>query len=196
MGSSPSRFGKIAKRRLAGHHLDPSSKSAETYSRDAMSHVLVEVEKVVRMIAGKKFLPDATRSGRFMQQKSKVPPAQTASSLVESDSESDSDIEADGFRTDASSDASDGDVPGIPDSTPLLNFVVPELRPSVLNTAPGMIPWRHSVSLLIHLARDGGERSLCGRHINANYQKLLSVSDESCRCKTCFLHKDAMVNAP
>ena len=83
----------------------------------------------------------------------------------------------------------------MPDSTPLLHFVVPELRPCRVEVAKGTVPWRHTVSMLIHLSKDGGERSLCGRHLNDNYQKLLSVSDESCRCKTCFLHKDAAVAA-
>ena len=186
----------LAIRRLAGHHLDPSSKSAETYSRDAMSHVLVEIEKVVASIAAKKFLPDATRSGRYVQRNSSVKATLHARSSDDSDTESVVDNESEGSRTDASSDASDGEIPGISDSTPLLHFVVPELRPCRVNLASNMVPWRHSVSLLIHVAKDGGDRSLCGRHLNDNYQKLLSVSDESCRCKTCFLHKDATVNAP
>lgn len=164
-----------------------------------MSHVLVEIEKVVRSIAGKKFLPDAIRSGRFMQRKSFVTATPHARGSDDSDSESGVDNESEGSRTDASSDASDasdGEIPGISDSTALLHFVVPELRPCRVNLAPNMVPWRHSVSLLIHVAKDGGDRSLRGRHLNDNYHKLLSVSEESCRCKTCFLHKDATVNAP
>ena len=75
--------------RLAGHHLDPSSKSAETYSRDAMSHVLVEVSRVVKMIADKKFLPDATRSGRFVNNTGTKPSVSSAVSSPVADGESD-----------------------------------------------------------------------------------------------------------
>ena len=86
-------------RRLAGHHLDPSSKSAETYSRDAMSHVLVEIERVVKLIADKKFLPDATRSGRFVNQTSAKPSVPSAARSPATDDESTTDTESDGNNT-------------------------------------------------------------------------------------------------
>ena len=92
-GQGGSAFGPAAP---TGHHLDPSSKSAETYSRDAMSHVLVEVSRVVKMIADKKFLPDATRSGRFVNQTRAKPSVPSAVQSPVSDDESDTDIESDG----------------------------------------------------------------------------------------------------
>ena len=58
-------------RRLVGHHLDPSAKSAETYSRDAMSPAIRSVVEVLNAVKSGAFQPDATRSGRFSAQPDK-----------------------------------------------------------------------------------------------------------------------------
>ena len=52
-------------RRLAGYHVDPSSKSALEYSRDAQAPVLHAVEGIYLIIGQGLFLPDETRSKRW-----------------------------------------------------------------------------------------------------------------------------------
>ena len=68
-------------RRIVGHHLDPAAKSAETFSRDAMSQGLRVVCEVVGVINAGRFPPDCTQSGRFAvprQEKASEPDALTS----------------------------------------------------------------------------------------------------------------------
>jgi hypothetical protein len=52
--------------RLAGYHVDPSSKSALEYSRDSQAPVLHFMEGMILAIFSELFLPDSTRAGRWV----------------------------------------------------------------------------------------------------------------------------------
>ena len=51
--------------RLAGYHVDPTSKSALEYSRDSQDPVLHFLEGIILAIFSELFLPDSTRAGRW-----------------------------------------------------------------------------------------------------------------------------------
>ena len=52
-------------RRLLGYHAGPQDTSVLTYSRDAMSEPLRQMQKVLDSVSTGVFMPDSTRSGRF-----------------------------------------------------------------------------------------------------------------------------------
>ena len=52
--------------RLAGYHVDPSTKSALEYSRDSQAPVLHFMEGMILAIFAKLFMPDSTRAGRWV----------------------------------------------------------------------------------------------------------------------------------
>jgi len=52
--------------RLAGYHVDPSTKSALEYSRDSQAPVLHFMEGMILAIFAKLFMPDFTRAGRWV----------------------------------------------------------------------------------------------------------------------------------
>ena len=54
-------------RRMLGYHVAPGDRSMETYARDAMARPLRLLDAVLEDIRLKKFDPDATRSGAFVQ---------------------------------------------------------------------------------------------------------------------------------
>jgi len=191
------KFGSpLPLRRLAGHHLDSTSKSPETYSRDCMAPVMMEISKILQQIGRQQFLPDATRSGRFVRQASQHEKVHNVESA--DDGESDAvedgyDAGDDGHSTDESSDAGgpQEECDEIPDSTPLLHFVPTELRPYLVVVDPSLMPWRNKTSLVVHLAKMGDERLLCGRQLGASYVMLATVYEDSCRCKMCFTNQNA-----
>lgn len=188
------KFGSpLPLRRLAGHHLDSTSKSPETYSRDAMAPVMTEVCKILEQIAKQQFLPDATRSGRFMKQKSGVQPEVIDPSPVQVDGCDDTDSDVTEPSSDESSDAGGPmeECDEIPDSTPLLHFVPSELRPYLVVVDASMTPWRNKASHVVHLAKEDAEKLLCGRLIGSSYVKLCSVNEDACRCKVCFSNQNA-----
>ena len=188
------KFGSpLPLRRMAGHHLDSTSKSPETYSRDAMAPVMAEVSKILQQIAKQQFLPDATRSGRFMKrdvEQAEVPDP----SPVRVDGYEDSDSE--GVPVASSDESSDAQGPmeecdEIPDSTPLMHFVPSELRPYLVVVDASMTPWRNKSSHMVHLAKETDERLLCGRLVGSSYVKLSSVYEDASRCKMCFSNESA-----
>ena len=61
-----SKFGlELDIRRMLGYHALPGDMSVLTYSRDAMSEPLRQLQLLLDAVATGAFLPDATRSGRF-----------------------------------------------------------------------------------------------------------------------------------
>ena len=53
-------------RRMLGYHAEPKDKSVETYSRDAMAAPLRKLDEVLAAVRSGRFLPDANRSGHFV----------------------------------------------------------------------------------------------------------------------------------
>ena len=192
-----SKFGSaLPLRRLAGHHLDSTSKSPETYSRDSMAPVMTEISKIIQQIAKQQFLPDATRSGRFLKPSSLQAEIPNDGSTVGGEEEAlddGYDVGEEGHSTDESSDAGgpQEECDEVPDSTPLLHFVPTELRPYLVEVNPSLVPWRNKTSLVVHLAKDDDEKLLCGRQLGASYVMLATVYEDSCRCKMCFANQNA-----
>ena len=141
-------------RRLLGHHLDSTAKSAEAYNRDSMGPAVDKLVNTLKSIKQGQFLPDASRSGRFVAQIGKDVPAN------QEQSDSDSSYEP------VSSDSSDSDedpFTGPADSTLLWHLVVPELRPGFVDVPESCTVFRNNVSGMQHLKLHGSLKFLCGR---------------------------------
>eukprot|EP00435_Cladocopium_sp_Y103_P021898 s670_g5.t1 len=193
------KFGSpLPLRRIAGHHVDSSAKSAETYGRDSLSPSLRELCKVVTAVAKGSFLPDQTRSGRFV-----VSGGQAGKGASDEDSDGsyempfsdagEPDIDTDVAGTDASSDASSDGGETIDDSTTLWELLRPELRPKLVNVCTDLEQHKHRVSGVVHLRKPETQRFLCGRVFNSRYESRQKATSEECqKCTTCFSSKDAL----
>eukprot|EP00435_Cladocopium_sp_Y103_P061537 s1992_g23.t1 len=192
------KFGSpLPLRRIAGHHVDSSAKSAETYGRDSLSPSLRELCKVVTAVSKGSFLPDQTRSGRFV-----VPRDRAGSAAGEEDSDGscempfsdagEPDIDTDVAGTDASSDASSDGGETIDDSTTLWELLRPELRPKLVKVCTDLEQHKHRISGVVHLKKPEPQRFLCGRVYNSRYENRQRATSEQCqKCTTCFSSKDA-----
>ena len=58
-------YASISDRRIAGHHMDPGSVSAITYSRDELTRIMAIEQKMVKDIRRKTFQPDQSRVQRL-----------------------------------------------------------------------------------------------------------------------------------
>eukprot|EP00435_Cladocopium_sp_Y103_P025823 s4440_g6.t1 len=184
-------------RRIAGHHVDSSAKSAETYGRDSLSPSLRELTKVVMAVACGRFLPDQTRSGRFT-----VPAGKTDGGAASDCSDGsfempfsepgESDAASESAETDISSDAETDAGETIDDSTTLWELLRPELRPRLIPVCETLEQHKHTISGVVHLRKPEAQRFLCGRIFNVRYERKLRASSDECqKCTTCFSSKDA-----
>jgi hypothetical protein len=161
-------------RRIAGHHMDPSSRSVLTYSRDALLSVLVRVNKIITKIRDGVFDPDQSRAqfllNSMMDSRAEVLPQ---TDLV---SESDDDVE---------------DVPeASTEATELWNHVWPENKPPAIVEFPLEQLVQHSLSGVIHFViRDPGSQLdflRCGRVLTKRYSRLVNRDPvEWPICKIC-----------
>lgn len=193
----------LSVRRSLGHHLDPGSRSATIYSRDAMAPPLRELCRILKMVADGTFAPDNTRSGRFRDESQAIPAAQTR---AESDAESVESYEmpfsekwvgdTDDSGTDASSDAggeSDGE---LLDTTTLWELVAPRDRPNLVQVKPGFETRMHIQSHVMHLLALGQDRFVCGRMVSDRYKAVAQgASCECTRCQTCYMSRLTMDGA-
>jgi len=141
-------------RRLLGHHLDANAKSAEAYNRDSMGPAVAKLVGTLQAIKQGVFLPDATRSGRFVSQAQDDIPA--------NQEQSDSDSSFVPSSSD-SSDSEDDIFSGPADSTLLWHLVVPDLRPGFVDIPESCTVYRNNVSGMQHLKLHGSVKFLCGR---------------------------------
>ena len=141
-------------RRLLGHHLDANAKSAEAYNRDSMGPAVTKLVGTLQAIKQGVFLPDASRSGRFVHQSQAGIPA--------NQEQSDSDSSFVPSSSD-SSDSEDDVFSGPADSTLLWHLVVPELRPGFVDIPESCTVYRNNVSGMQHLKLHGSLKFLCGR---------------------------------
>ena len=58
-------YASLADRRIAGHHMDPGSVSAITYSRDELTRIMAIEQRMVKDIRRKTFQPDQSRVQRL-----------------------------------------------------------------------------------------------------------------------------------
>ena len=151
----------LATRRLLGHHLDPSSKSAETYACDSMAPAVRTLETVLNDIKSGKFRPDESRSGRFVQVRE--PPAAQVTAGESDDSDSD-------YVPSSSSGESDEEPFSVPSESSLLwHLVVPQLRPGYIDVPDGVLVFRNNVSGVQHMKTPGSLKLMCGRRQTDRY---------------------------
>ena len=156
----------LSTRRLLGHHLDPSSKSPETYARDSMAPAVRQLEVVLGDIKSGRFKPDESRSGRFVTIQTddddrKSPDAEGA----EEDSDSD-------YVPSSSSDSEDSDdnpFAAPSESSLLWHLVMPALRPGFMEIPDGVMVFRNNASGVQHLKKPGSMKLLCGRRQSERY---------------------------
>ena len=193
-----SKYGTdLPTRRLVGHHLDPTARSAEIYSRDAMSPAVRAVLGVLQAIKSGRFCPDDTRSGRFRPE-----PAQEGGE--EADAASNGSYEfpfsasehlggdSDSTGTDSSSDAETERPEEIDDATTLWELLRPELRPKLVQVRSELEKFVHKISCVVHLRKPNSNKFLCGHMLNHRYERREGGASMECpRCTRCFSSKDA-----
>ena len=187
----------LEERKILGHHMDKSHRSAFTYGRDNAAPALRSLCELLKKVKQGRFKPDSTRSGRFrdpaqeveiqklgsvvLAEKEISPPLGQASVLVATDTSrteaeeevADSDSSSDSW-TDSASDADDssargdGDLEDV-DDTPMLSVVMPNLRPSTFRLQDDMRTWKHRISGIQHIQLHDEEKFLCGRKVIDRY---------------------------
>ena len=193
----------LSLRRSLGHHLDPGAKSATIYSRDAMAPPLRELCRVIQLIASKQFMPDNTRSGRFLAE---MPVDNTGNTGQNSDGESGESYEmpfsermvgdTDDSDTDTSSDAGESSDTEPLDTTTLWELVEPRHRPNLVQVKAGLGTWMHVQSHVMHLLSQGSQRFICGRVVSGRYSAVQQAASSECtRCQVCYTSKMAVEGA-
>ena len=186
-------------RRIVGHHLDPTAKSAETYSRDSMAPALRSVAEVVGAINTGEFAPDSTRSGRFVvprHEKGDNPDDMVSEASYEMPFTNSGTLvgDSDNTATDSSSDAGSEQGAEIDDNTTLWELLKPELRPVLIAVPDDLHNLVHKLSGVVHLRKKDSTRLLCGRTFNERYEHRSGGASHECpKCTTCFSSRDAQV---
>eukprot|EP00438_Fugacium_kawagutii_P035732 Skav200347 [mRNA] locus=scaffold852:25374:27448:+ [translate_table: standard] len=154
-------------RRLLGHHVDPGSRSAETYCRDAMSPAIRAMEEVLKSIKRGSFLPDATRSGRFTRASGSDNAAGDV--LLRELAEEDQEDNISG--SESGSECSDVEpvVGGVDDSVALWDLADPSVRPDFEALPPNCHVYRNLASGMQHYRKGAGDKFLCGRRLTERY---------------------------
>ena len=176
-------------RRTMGHHLDPAAQSAEIYARDAIAPALREAVKVLHHIQRGTFVPDNTRSGRFVTLNKPTDVLDENEEDDQSGVSSDT-LDGDTSTSDSSSDRDEGAAEDIPDSRSLLDLVTHELQPRSLELSDDYRMWRHRESGTQHLQWQDAAKFLCGRLIGDRYRLTPDRPSLECPgCKVCFSNK-------
>lgn len=163
-------------RRIVGHHMDPGSKSALTYSRDAMSGPLAEIAKMIADIKSGTFSPDDSRSLRDLMRKNLRIEMRSSSVVQKVDSDdSDSDDEAAGGTDTGSSDDSDLSDSELrsPDSEDEIIAVASRQERGAHSCALFGEIVQHTKSGVLHaISHDEPDLLDCRRKLGVNYAKV------------------------
>jgi hypothetical protein len=165
---------KLELRRIAGHHMDPGSKSVLTYSRDALLSVMIRVAKIVNKIKGGTFVPDEERAEAMLR--SVYESSKTVLPQASHVSESEDDIES---IADASTEAVE-----------LWSYLNPDTMPPAIVQFPKEQVYRHAITGVIHLEQYDLTTPLgvlrCGRPLTSRYSKAVNLDPvEWPICKQC-----------
>ena len=156
----------ISTRRLLGHHLDPGSRSAETYGRDSMGPAVRTLVSVLDDIKKGRFKPDESRSGRFVEPRQPDTEADEPQTQLDEDESSDSDYVPSSSDTDE-----DDELFGPPSESALLwHLVMPQLRPGFVDVPDEVMVHRNVASGVQHLKWPGQLKFMCGRRLSDRYQ--------------------------
>ncbi len=188
-------------RRILGHHLDPGAKAAEIYGRDTISAAVRKLTDLLGMIKDGRFVPDATRSGRFRNLAKVVQSVpvteQVDVRLANEDPESSIESPEDsGSSTDLDVTDSDEEA-GYGEKRALTALSFVDLRPCIEKLSDDFRTWRHVQSGVQHLQEMDSEKFLCGRRVTDKYVLtdqglLLEIST----CQTCVKTKPARAAHP
>ena len=138
-----------ATRRALGYHSASDDKMVLVYSRDAMSAPVRELESVIKDVREGRFRPDETRSGFFR---------------------SDEELEESGTESSCNEEDDVEDQAHLDEAIDLCVQPWSEVDGAGQAGAPVA---RHKVSRMIHaVADEAGDRSRCGKALNANYATL------------------------
>eukprot|EP00439_Symbiodinium_sp_Y106_P029348 s6767_g3.t1 len=138
-----------ATRRALGYHSASDDKMVLVYSRDAMSAPVRELESVIKDVREGRFRPDETRSGFFR---------------------SDEELEESGTESSCNEEDDVEDQAHLDEAIDLCVQPWSEVDGAGQAGAPVA---RHKVSRMIHaIADEAGDRSRCGKALNANYATL------------------------
>ena len=138
-----------ATRRALGYHSASDDKMVLVYSRDAMSAPVRELESVIKDVREGRFRPDETRSGFFR---------------------SDEELEESGTESSCNEEDDVEDQANLDEAIDL--YVQPWSEVDGAGQAGAPVAG-HKVSRMIHaIADEAGDRSRCGKALNANYATL------------------------
>ena len=143
---------------------------------------------VLTDIRMKRFLPDVSRSGRFVDGE----PIEGPGPDQPPDEEDEFELTDSGSDGDSASDPeAEPTSTGISDETLIWSLVEPSLRPAFIQTQDGFEIYRNNTSGLQHLCKKDCRKLLCGRPVSERYTKFsgnLVVGVPV--CETCSNHKD------
>ena len=185
----------LEERKILGHHMDKSHRSAFTYGRDNAAPALRSLCELLKKVKQGIFRPDSTRSGLFKNVENNPSGWKTAELIATENlanaggdtpsgvadlSEADEALEKESKSStsdswtdsasdaDGTSDAGEGDLEEVDDG-PMLGVVMPNLRPSTFRLHRDMRAWKHRTSGIQHIQLEDGEKFLCGRRIIDRY---------------------------
>ena len=175
------------RRRLLGYHTQPGSVALLHYSRDALSGPLRALEHVMELIRNKKFFPDSSRSGYFVDIATEVnpnprPPIQAK---IGDRVEVDTDDQEDGTDSSSSSDSKANS----DDELLAKNIsVCQEVTKARRTKHAGDILYMHKRWKTIHKSHDESDYKLaCGRTLSLVFQRLHEYpSFDYSQCSFCF----------
>ncbi|CAE7270056.1 SLC24A2 [Symbiodinium sp. CCMP2592] len=150
--------------RVLGYHTAPGDRSAQVYSRDAVSASVRVLEKVLAAIRSGTFVPDSTRSGYF-------PTKDDPNASYDYEASSEASLDEEDAETDCQELelALDGVVDGWCEEAPKRELKAEHLV-------------RNRSSRMLHLIADEGGTSLsCGRTCTKNYEKVANFSSRAAK---------------
>ena len=176
---------------LLGYHSLGVNKSALSYSRDALSGPLRELEKVLTLVRAGQFDPDDTRSGRWHP----VPQASSSSASAASAAGDAAEALQQALQESSEGSDSEGSVSSsgsengqlqVNEATHLLSLIVESGRFALHS---------HASSGITHVVESGFDRFLCGRSVYGRYQVVQEVSGQDLRlCFICNNGAEAKLN--
>ena len=152
-------------RRIVGHHVDPESRSALTYSRGALIAAHIKIYDMTRVILSGGFNPDLTRAQRLLHHV-----LQSNLSEVNPSAEADNDAKELVVDTSSSEDDIHQVCTADDDARVMWDLITPDNSIPHLDNSGGTLV-QHVVSGIVHIKHPSLHDTLkCGRIITDNYR--------------------------
>ena len=173
----------ITIRSMLGYHIPRECMSAVTYSRDAQALPLRKLCEVLEAVRTRQFLPDSTRSGRFVRlsEDSKQVRQEEHISPAEDESQQDDEHELSSDSGSSSDSSSDEEL----DHTAAV--VLSKVRVPVPAHVAGMTAYVHPITSILHCKEDSDNRFKCRRILSSTYRKVAwHMTSPYANCFQCF----------